>query len=357
MIWRCGVAGLLVITLIALVADLWSGDPRDATVAERVTSSHSRFGRADTGYTAGHSSAPSDRSGTVAPAADPDDGDVRVLRVEANAAGAADSSAIAVRMRDDFGSSGGVLDYLDLTRLPRASAGAGVEEERALEPVEAAPTPAEPPQPLDGEATSTPWTVPVPRPKRGGQTAAGNAGARQAAAVLPEKGPAPRPASAFADAVTDAQRKLIALGYDIGPADGRWGRRAEAAVLDFQRSTGLNADGRLSKRLLARLDAELRLRAQRRQQERQTVAAAPPRPEPEQQRGLFASMMGGLQRLVGRDFDSVRRPEESAAYCRANPDTWVYDFGREAFVFCGNINAGGSTGYASAKALETASGR
>jgi hypothetical protein len=51
-------------------------------------------------------------------------------------------------------------------------------------------------------------------------------------------------------------------------------------------------------------------------------------------------VLGGFQRLLGRDFDGVRRPGELAAYCRANSDTWIYDFGREASVYCGNVVAG-----------------
>ena len=104
-------------------------------------------------------------------------------------------------------------------------------------------------------------------------------------------------------------------------------------------------------RLMAHLDAEVGRRAQLRQQELEAMAP-PPRKQEENRRGIFVSMMGGLQRLVGRDFDSSRRPDELAAYCRINAETWIYDFGREAFVYCGNVIASGVGRYASMKTSE-----
>lgn len=159
----------------------------------------------------------------------------------------------------------------------------------------------------------------------------------------------PKPPDPAATKIAEAQRKLAALGYAPGAADGRIGRRTETAIREFQRDRRLKPDGRIDDRLIARLDGELRARAQLRQQEMEVMAPAAPRaPEKAPQRGIFGSVLGGFQRLLGRDFDSIRRPDEIAAYCRNNPDTWIYDFAREAFVYCGNVVAGEVSGRASA---------
>jgi hypothetical protein len=153
--------------------------------------------------------------------------------------------------------------------------------------------------------------------------------------------PVPRPDPTTAQQIAHAQTNLVALGYDPGPADGRFGSRTEAAVRKFQKDTRLPGDGRVDDRLLARLDMEVRTRTQSRQQELGTISPRPaPKAEKPGERSIFGSVLGGFQRLLGRDFDSVRRPRELASYCRANTDTWIYDFGREAFVYCGNVVAG-----------------
>lgn len=43
--------------------------------------------------------------------------------------------------------------------------------------------------------------------------------------------------------VADLQRRLSALGFDIGKVDGIFGPDTERAVLEFQRNSGLTADG------------------------------------------------------------------------------------------------------------------
>ncbi len=42
---------------------------------------------------------------------------------------------------------------------------------------------------------------------------------------------------------TSLQNRLNDLGYDAGPADGAWGRRSIEATKQFQRASGLTADG------------------------------------------------------------------------------------------------------------------
>lgn len=53
--------------------------------------------------------------------------------------------------------------------------------------------------------------------------------------------------AASRDAIADAQRRLAALGYDPGPADGVAGARTRAAIEAFERDNGLPVTGRLSR--------------------------------------------------------------------------------------------------------------
>ena len=51
----------------------------------------------------------------------------------------------------------------------------------------------------------------------------------------------------------EVQQRLIARGYDIGQADGMIGARTRAAIESFQKSEGLNVDGRAGARVLRAL--------------------------------------------------------------------------------------------------------
>jgi membrane-bound lytic murein transglycosylase B len=54
--------------------------------------------------------------------------------------------------------------------------------------------------------------------------------------------------------VQDLQRRLTALGFDTGGADGRVGSDTQRAVRDFQRKVGISpADGYAGLKVLARL--------------------------------------------------------------------------------------------------------
>jgi hypothetical protein len=209
-------------------------------------------------------------------------------------------------------------------------------------------TPAEEPWPEYPSSEALAVPSPAARPADAAFAKRPSAGAEQRSANVASEPmhmnvgePVPRPDPATARQITHAQTNLAALGYDPGPADGRFGSRTEAAIRKFQKDTRLPGDGRIDDRLLARLDAERRTRAPSRRQELAARSPGPaPKAEKPRERSVFGSVLGGFQRLLGRDFDSARRPRELTAYCRANTDTWIYDFGREAFVYCGNVVAG-----------------
>jgi N-acetylmuramoyl-L-alanine amidase len=52
-----------------------------------------------------------------------------------------------------------------------------------------------------------------------------------------------RPEPLFGDDVRQLQERLLELGYDLGRADGIFGRRTASALANFQREVGLVADG------------------------------------------------------------------------------------------------------------------
>lgn len=140
--------------------------------------------------------------------------------------------------------------------------------------------------------------------------------------------------------VRKAQQQLAMLGYDPGPVDGRSGVRTRAAVREFQRSLRQPATGEIDGSLLSQLEAEVRAWTHLRQQELDAMSSGPTPEKHRPSRGVFGSILGGMQRLMGRNFDSIRHPDDIRAYCHRNTDSWIYDFGREAFLYCGNVLAG-----------------
>lgn len=62
-----------------------------------------------------------------------------------------------------------------------------------------------------------------------------------------------RPEPLFGDDVRQLQERLLELGYDLGRADGIFGRRTAAALATFQREVGLVSDGVCGPRTMAAL--------------------------------------------------------------------------------------------------------
>lgn len=55
------------------------------------------------------------------------------------------------------------------------------------------------------------------------------------------------------ETVRRVQEALQQQGYDVGAADGRWNEQTAAALRDFQRAQGLEANGELNSRTLGAL--------------------------------------------------------------------------------------------------------
>jgi peptidoglycan hydrolase-like protein with peptidoglycan-binding domain len=56
--------------------------------------------------------------------------------------------------------------------------------------------------------------------------------------------------------VLDIQRRLLALGFNPGAADGTWGPPTRAAVIAFRKSAGLFPDGVVGPKTIAAMNAE-----------------------------------------------------------------------------------------------------
>ena len=312
--WRFGIAAILLLVLVVAVADMFFGELGSAFGL----GSHLPFSSHSGGF-AGPDAAelrprvPGDPVSSNSPA------DTRDSRVQEPVDPQGRSS-----VREDLSPSAGDIP----TELPGAT-----------NPSIEAPSPTYPRAREDAM-----WPIPVARPSEVPASARDSFRGEQhepRGASSARDVDRPRPiGEATERGITEVQRRLAALGYDPGPVDGRLGRRTREAVRRYQRDARMSANGRIDDRLLGRLESEARSRSQSRQQEPRPITAPTPNAGPPPERGLFGSVLGGLQRLLGRDFDSLRRPAELLAYCHANGATWIYDFGREAFVYCGNVNAG-----------------
>jgi len=57
--------------------------------------------------------------------------------------------------------------------------------------------------------------------------------------------------------VRQVQQKLQDQGYDVGGIDGKWGPKSSAALKEFQRAQGMQADGRLSQDAVTALGLDM----------------------------------------------------------------------------------------------------
>lgn len=318
--WRSGVALVLLIGLVVLAASLWLGGSDGATDDEpRI-----KIARGDRGQPAPLMAAGDGRAAG------------NQLEAPGQAAPPADLPVPAYVVRNpDGGAVAAPRGLVDLSRRPAA--------EDVLSARQDARTWADP---ADAQAGSEQG-----QPAEGRTFPPGAPRPAQVALVVP----VPRPVQTQKLLIANVQQRLATLGYNIASIDGRTGLRTEAAVRDFQKGAKLPVDGRITEQLLERLDDAIRARAEARQHAVDVVPATPA--PPERKRGVFGSVLGGFQRLLGQDFDGIQRPAELAAYCRGNADTWIYDFGREAFVYCGNVNADSLFTHAPAKPVAEAAGR
>ncbi|MCP5365176.1 MAG: peptidoglycan-binding protein [Hyphomicrobiales bacterium] len=171
--------------------------------------------------------------------------------------------------------------------------------------------------------------------------------------------------AAGAAQVRRAQQHLARLGYQPGQADGVPGPQTRSAVRAYQASTGARPDGAITGGLLASLhkDAAARASSQvvpplaqeslnpnepapkpRKAARSGDVAeirdASRAKPRPPQENKLktwVAAATREIQRAIGREFNSIKQPRTMRTYCRANPETWVYDEGRREMVLCREV--------------------
>lgn len=54
--------------------------------------------------------------------------------------------------------------------------------------------------------------------------------------------------------VEDVQKRLVALGFDPGPVDGKLGTKTTKAISNFQRSLGLSVSGQVDAITRVRLE-------------------------------------------------------------------------------------------------------
>jgi peptidoglycan hydrolase-like protein with peptidoglycan-binding domain len=110
--------------------------------------------------------------------------------------------------------------------------------------------------------------------------------------------------------VQTLQRQLGGLGYDIGEPDGKFGRKTERAVRDYQDDKGMTSDGVVGPRTHAKLRADA---PQTVSPTAPTTATAPATSNSNDARAVLAkSLNGGYQYLIGNDFPTAAAQLKSA---------------------------------------------
>jgi len=163
------------------------------------------------------------------------------------------------------------------------------------------------------------------------------------------------------DDVADLQRRLGALGFDAGRVDGIFGPDTQAALLEFQRNTGLTTDAVCGPTTLAALD-RLSARATERPvagvRERDLLRRSPPTLHG---RRIIVGDLGGaaaLAQAVRRTLSGrgafavvVPHPDPSAQAVQAN------GVGADAYLGLASAGSGCSTSFYAGHGYESPGGR
>ena len=112
----------------------------------------------------------------------------------------------------------------------------------------------------------------------------------------------------ISNAVADMQRRLIALGYLTGEADGNFGIKTSLALIAFQKANGLTADGVAGIKTLTKLNSANVKTADGEKQE-EVIPAAP-----------NVTTVSASQVRYANWYDEIR------AKVRKQPNATVYDF-------------------------------
>jgi hypothetical protein len=169
-------------------------------------------------------------------------------------------------------------------------------------------------------------TPPPPRP------------ARKASAGVASPPPVP------GTRVRTAQYLLARLGYDPGPADGLAGPKTQAAVRAYRKDKGEPDDGGITAALVSTLDADVVAEESRRLAKADATQAQDSAGRPRREnRDVWVNLLGGVQKLLGLEFDSTKDPGKMRVYCAKNTENWIYDFGTERFVLCRDLVNGEPT--------------
>jgi hypothetical protein len=236
-----------------------------------------------------------------------------------------------------------------------------VSREKISRDLLAVTTPEEAPQPVEAsqpeeisrQASRQPAASPRDTPaERTDDRAAAVAASRkiQQAKIKPDneataRAPSPEPSRSVAKSVETqpvretrvktTQYLLSRLGYDPGPVDGLAGPNTRAAVRAYQRDKGEAADGKITEDLVNRLSGEVVAEEARRlaeiEKRREMEPALNRRRE---NKTVWANILGGFQKVLGYEFNSIEEPDKMNAYCSENVENWIYDFGTEQFVLC-----------------------
>lgn len=120
------------------------------------------------------------------------------------------------------------------------------------------------------------------------------------------------------DQVRAVQQNLADRGYDTGQVDGRWGKRTQQALRDFQRDQNMQANGRPDPQTLAALGVESGSPAT---QTGQLPAEAPPMDQPQRNPPPVTRDEGLLPPSGAQAPGSVPETERSTVTPGGAPDT------------------------------------